>query len=119
MAEFAETDFAYSAKGEDGHSKRDHLISAAEQGNKAAQQELDEIPKCPQATLYLWNYFLKLDAKRQSNGFGVLPLLISEMEAWFRLRRIKLDHWELDALDRLDTLYLASRVQAKGNPDNG
>ena len=50
---------------------------------------------------------MELASGRQS-GYGALQALTAgEIEAWTRIRRIRLRAWEFDALRRLDAKFLA------------
>jgi hypothetical protein len=67
-------------------------------------------PPCPEQVLYVWRWYQELALRRQSNGFGPLPITHSEIEAWAKRRGIALSAWEQDALDALEEVFL--RVQA-------
>lgn len=71
-------------------------------------EELANAPAIPESVAYLWAYFWELSRARSNNGFGPLALQYSDIEAWTRLTRQKLDPWELNAIVSLDALYLES-----------
>jgi len=92
----------------DGSTERDNLKAAAEQGNKEAAAALKNAPRLPAKARYLWEYFKQLHGTRANYGWGPVALSYVEIEAWSRLHHVKLDPWELDAILRLDSLFLAS-----------
>jgi hypothetical protein len=70
--------------------------------------ELSDAPPLPENAAHLWAYFWELSRARSHNGFGYLALQFTDIEAWSRMTRQKLDPWELNAILRLDSLYLES-----------
>lgn len=54
----------------------------------------------------IWGYFLQLDNKRTSNGFGVNPITYSDLNAFCMLKRIELEDYETDLIMRLDNMRL-------------
>lgn len=50
---------------------------------------------------------------------GLAGILYSEIEAWARLTNRTLEKWEIDALRRIDDLYLNSKaLQMKADEEN-
>lgn len=80
-------------------------------------EELANAPVMPECAAYLWAYFWELHRSRHHNGFGWLSLQYSDIEAWSRLTKQKLDQWELSAILRLDSLYLDSLAKKKPNQE--
>ena len=39
------------------------------------------------------------------------PLSFSEIEAWFRLYRLKWEAWEIDVIKQLDLIYLNTQME--------
>lgn len=62
--------------------------------------------ECPDAALYLWQYFLDMSTRRSSNGYSVNPLSHQEVQAWSERRGLTIAAWEAEVLDRLELLYL-------------
>ena len=50
----------------------------------------------------VWGWFLNLNDSRTSNGFGFDPIMYSEIEAYFNLKQITPEQWEIDLIKRLD-----------------
>jgi len=95
----------------DGTTQRDHIESY--------QQQTGVIPEgwepveCPACMRYLWGYFLEMNCRRTSTGFGINPISHEALDAWQRLRGIKLLPFEIRALDALESAFLLSRNKAK------
>lgn len=53
-----------------------------------------------------WGWFLKLNSKRGSNGFGVNPLSYSEILSFFELIEYRPSAWELELIERLDQVVM-------------
>ena len=58
----------------------------------------------------MWDTFVEIARRRQSAGFGPLPITHQELEAWQRNKRWPLAPWEVDAIMALDDAFLASQV---------
>jgi hypothetical protein len=63
----------------------------------------------PEAGAYLWRAFLRLSARRGSNGFGPSALAYHDIAAFERLTRFSFTPWEVEMIEALDGLYLADR----------
>lgn len=61
----------------------------------------------PEDADYLWGWFHRLSNRRQI-GMAPGPLTWPQIEAFFRLLRIRADEWELRALELLDNAWLES-----------
>jgi hypothetical protein len=55
--------------------------------------------------------FRRLSARRGSSGFGVNPIRHADIEALCRLTRMRLDPWEVEAIEDLDGLFLAEQAR--------
>ena len=108
MADFAQAEFALSARQEDGASLRDHLLSAYDQTG-VLDPQIAEAPPLPPATGYLWAHWRSLDGERHYTDHGLPQRLRSlDIGAWAALRRVRLDPWELDAILALERAFFAS-----------
>lgn len=97
----------------EGSTQREHLMSEWRQDGynpDLMPQELDTIDP-PDCLLYLWNYFLDMGSRRQSNGYHDMPLPHAEVVAWERRRGVHLLPFENDLIDKLDALFV--KVQTK------
>lgn len=99
--------------GEDGIALRSHLEERWRlTGERPA--ELDG-PALPEAAVVVWEWFLELASARRQSGFGPSPLVMADIEAFFRLRGTRPVPWELAALRVLDAAYMravAARAEA-------
>jgi len=90
----------------------------------------------PDVLLPLWNHFVRLDQRRTSNGFGQNRIGWVDLAAYCSLLRVRLDPWEVDAIQRLDDEYFRVEFESQeqtaaplpashdpepthGGPDNG
>jgi hypothetical protein len=65
-------------------------------------RELDNLAELPTSCYECWSWFLNLNESRTSNGFGFNPISYSDIDAFFRLRKIIPEQWEVDLIKRLD-----------------
>lgn len=54
----------------------------------------------------VWDWFVEIAARKSSNGFGPGALTWVDLDAWQRLRRIRLSGGELDLILELDGIFL-------------
>lgn len=73
-------------------------------GKKPA--ELEELLELPDMFSEVWSWFLRLNNRRQSSGFGYNPLSYSEIEAFFNLLEYNPQQWELEILEVLDSVAM-------------
>jgi hypothetical protein len=98
----------------DGTTYRATLESVVRQsGGRVIPPELAQRTEAPTRALYLWNYFMELNALRGYDGFSGRPLRIplTELEAWSRLTRTPLEGFEVDILCRLDHQFVTLRAK--------
>lgn len=69
----------------------------------------------PEHHAYLLNWFNLINRGRPIHEFGFAPLPWVEIDAWARMMRIVPKVWEIDALLRLDRVWL-SVMSEKGHP---
>ena len=93
----------------DGCTLRQHLEAARAQGADPAELHG---PECPPEAAYVWRLFCALNAKR-TGGMGPGPIASTEIEAWSRLRGLRLTVVELDWIDALDAAFLATPTEAE------
>lgn len=55
---------------------------------------------------YVWEYFLRLNRKRTSTGFGVNPIPFSEIESFFNVNQIEYSPDEVQLIEMLDNVAL-------------
>jgi hypothetical protein len=69
---------------------------------------------------YVWEYFLRLNRKRTSNGFGVNPIPFSEIESFFNVNQIEYSPDEVMLIEMLDNVALEhfQKESEKNNKKN-
>lgn len=65
-------------------------------------------PRPPAAGEHLFELFRELCVSRRPGYSGPLALEPTQIEAWVRLRGVRLQAWELTALLSMDIAYLAA-----------
>jgi hypothetical protein len=62
-------------------------------------------PPLPPAAAYLWGWWSELHEARGAGGMGLAAITYPDIEAWCRLRGIRLAPWETAMLTALDRAY--------------
>lgn len=68
-------------------------------------QELQPI-EVSDIVMYLWEWFLQLNAARQSNGMSINPISYSEIQAWVTLMQINISPFEIVIIKALDNMFI-------------
>jgi len=63
-------------------------------------------PDFPELLEYVWTVFLLLNNTRGQGFSGPLPISYQEIDAWQRMTKNTLLPWEIEAIKRLDAVYL-------------
>lgn len=116
LVAYAEHEFKMRSVQKDGAPLRAHLESAAQQGSKEAAARLVG-PELPAEIAHVWDWFDELHSARTSNGFGPNALTYSEIEAWNRLTAREVRPFEVEAIKRIDDVYLTLYAQQKESPN--
>lgn len=58
---------------------------------------------------YLWGWFLELSMARSIGMDGPNPISFPDIDAWSRLRGVRLNQWELSAIRHLDQMLLGQK----------
>ncbi len=101
----AEANFRFDMPSKDGPSLRTRLENR-ETHFGIRDPSLDEIPRPPQALLYLFGWFNELSSGRQSYGFGPAPFTFAEILAWSALKGVRPRPWEVDCIKTLDRMWI-------------
>ena len=72
-------------------------------------------PELPGELSYLWETFLHMANRRSSSGFGPNRITDQDILAYFTLRQCWLELWELDAIYKLDDVYMEVFNSNKGS----
>lgn len=100
-------EFALRSRLPDGSTQRDHINSYFRQTHEWPAGWKPII--CPESTAYLWEYWISMDTRRTSNGFGPNPVTDAEVESWARRHGVQLNLWENMALDAIEFAYFVSK----------
>ena len=71
------------------------------------------MPEFPAAVSHVWNAFMRLSARRGSNGFSINPISWPEIDAFVRHARIRLSPWEVRLIEELDDLFRVEMSKKK------
>lgn len=82
---------------------REQLLSVQQQTG-ITPKELD-VPQCPTSMVYILNWFYELSSGRQ-NGMGLNPISWQDIRAWQEVTGERLALWELNAIKRLDSVFI-------------
>lgn len=55
---------------------------------------------------FVWYWFIELHNSRTSSGFGLNPIQYSEIKAYFDLKNIVPEEWEVQLVKKLDAIAL-------------
>lgn len=101
-----------AARQPDGATLREHLQSAAAQGQV---DELLVAEPLPAAARPLWRVFMSIAGQRRSGGMGPSSLTFTDVEAYQRLYGVQFTPWELDTLFAIDAASLGAWMKQKGS----
>lgn len=79
------------------------------------------VPPFPAALSHLWRYYWRLRRRKAGGMNGPAPVEWPDIEAFVSRAKVILPPWEVELIEKLDDLYLASvaEQQARDNsPDN-
>lgn len=105
LCDWAEHTFKLDKPTKDGTTEREHLEQVEKQlGRKLKETEPDV--EFPFEIQYLWAAFIQLSNARTAGFSGPNPLSYSEIKAWMEVTNTPLKSWEVDAIKRLDFVYM-------------
>jgi hypothetical protein len=90
-----------------GATRRSHML--------AAGYSNDELVKAEKPLLLsdVFDWFMDLRSARKSNGFALMSIEFSEIHAYFSMRKIQIEKWELDLIRALDSISLEALRENK------
>jgi hypothetical protein len=103
---FARHQFELSQPQDDGLALIEHLRSVERQTGKVHPLVANG-PTMPRGCSQLWVDFLELHGSRGSTGFGAARITFTDLKAWQDVRGVRLDAWEIDAIRKVDSLWLS------------
>ena len=105
LLNYAKQEFELNSRSKGKSSLKDQLESIKRQGGKIPEEYMNLL-ECPVYFQDLWSYFLQLNNKRSSNGFGVNPINYTEILSLCKLKGILLYPYEIDIIMQLDNICL-------------
>ena len=115
MLEFARRRFALDKIDPTTGKSRLQTLQDIRKQTGVVRRELRDLPLAPPETEYLWNWFLDLSARRQA-GFSINALAWADIHAYFTLKRLSPEPWEVDTLCLLDSVYLEAQAKDSNAP---
>ena len=109
---FAAHQFKLSARQEDGAPLRDHLL-ASERASGKPHPMLADAPELPECLEPLWGDFLHLHHTRAPTMSGAAAISDVQIDAFQRVRRVRLEYWELAIIDAADRAYFEVKAEAE------
>ena len=81
----------------------------------AAGYTEDELVKTERPLLMadLFDWFCDLRTARKHNGYSLMAIEYSEMQAYFSMRGISVEKWQIDVIRMLDSLSLDAHRESK------
>ena len=83
---------------------RSHLLAAYRRTGKK-HQLLDGVG-CPEALIYVWQWFQELSAGRGVGPAGPAPLTYTDIASWAQLTGTHPSPFDVELIKELDALYL-------------
>jgi len=105
LCEWAEHRFKLNKLDKGGISEREHL----EQVERQTGRRLEALePPTPFPVLLsdVWSAFIMLSNTRTSGFSGPNPITYEQIKAWKELTHTPIDPWQIQAVLRLDTVYM-------------
>ena len=117
--EYAAYHFELAVPQADGLTLREHLESW-EKNTKREHEKLSNGPELPWEVEPLWRQFMELHRSRGINRSGTGPgeIDFTLIDAWMRVRDIKLEQWEVDTILLADLEYFKALPKPK-KPSEG
>lgn len=71
--------------------------------------ELANLPALPDETAHIWHWYCDLSSARGA-GFSINAIAWSDIWAYFDLKRMRPEPWEVQTIRALDDAFLVSRI---------
>ena len=92
-----------------GNTKYDLLTKFSQKTGKTHPDLI--FPDLDDMAMYLWEWFMELNAQRTNNGFGQNPITFIDIQAWASLTNRFPLAWEVKALRMMDSMWLSGIAQ--------
>ena len=105
MCEWAEHQFKLNKPDKDGITERQHLEQVERQTGRRLEA-LEPPTAFPMLLSHVWSAFIALSNTRTSGFSGPNPITYEQIKAWKELTDTPMDPWEIQAVIRLDGVYM-------------
>lgn len=105
MCEWAEHQFKLNKPTESGATEREHLEQVERQTGRKIEA-LESPTEFPVVISHVWSAFITLSNSRSAGFSGPNPITYEQIKAWKELTETPLASWEVEAIKRLDVVYL-------------
>jgi hypothetical protein len=92
-----------------GNTKYDLLTRFSQKTGKTHPDLV--FPEIDEMAMYLWGWFMELNAQRTSNGFGQNPIQFVDIQAWANLTNRHPLAWEVKAIRGIDMVWTTEIAQ--------
>tara|TARA_S200002703_G_C3711830_1_gene218625 strand:- start:23 stop:355 length:333 start_codon:yes stop_codon:yes gene_type:complete len=105
LCEWAEHQFKLNKPTESGTTEREHLEQVERQTGRKIEA-LEPPTEFPVVISHVWSAFITLSNSRSAGFSGPNPITYEQIKAWKELTETPLASWEVEAIKRLDVVYL-------------
>jgi len=105
LCEWAEHQFKLNKPTESGATEREHLEQVERQTGRKIEA-LESPTEFPVVISHVWSAFITLSNSRSAGFSGPNPITYEQIKAWKELTETPLASWEVEAIKRLDVVYL-------------
>lgn len=110
---FAGAEFRLDQPDKDGITLRAALIARRDRTSRADRRARIEaelaVPPCPDALRHVWDIHRRLRRRKGGNGFGHVPLELTDFAAFEQLHDVRLSPFEWTLIEMIDDLFVATR----------
>jgi hypothetical protein len=105
LCEWAEHQFKLNRPDKDGITEREHLEQVERQTGRRLEA-LEPPTPFPMLMEHVWSAFINLSNSRTTGFSGPNPITYEQIKAWKELTETPIDPWEIQAVIRLDRVYM-------------
>ena len=102
---WAEFHFKLNLPDKDGITSREHLEQVERQTGRRPEA-LEPPTDFPMLLAHVWSAFSSLSNTRMAGFSGPSPITYTEIKSWKETTQTPLDPWEVEAIKRIDVVYM-------------
>tara|TARA_R110000822_G_scaffold29328_2_gene86438 strand:+ start:248 stop:592 length:345 start_codon:yes stop_codon:yes gene_type:complete len=102
---WAEFSFKLNLPDKDGITQREHLEQVERQIGRRPEA-LEAPTDFPMLLSHVWSAFCSLSNSRASGFSGPSPITYTEIQSWKEATQTPLYPWEVEAIKRIDVVYI-------------